>query len=199
MVIIVSEIPEHWRNYYEKLIDRGWIDPDTLKPVENFNGKFKEIPELPIDLESLKKLRDLLLDLGIKDNNAIIAWLYFELGRRSQKLSFYVGEEAKHLFDLGTKSMNAVKTDIESFNEALPISEEEYINLATILGRLAIIDTANENKDESEKKYSMKIPMAFLYLQGRARIGSGFKLNDNIDAIENNITEILENMKLKVM
>ena len=186
------EIPNHWRHYYEKQIDRGWIDPDTLEPVVERSGKFKEIPELPIDFEALKKLRDLLLDLGIRDNNAIIADLYFELGRRSKKLSFYIGG-AKDLFEIGTKNRNTAKTNMESFNEQLPIVEDEYINLASLLGKLTIADSDDKNKDESEKQYSMKIPLTFLYLQKRARIGSGFKLNDAIDAIENSITEMLEN------
>ena len=91
----MREIPEHWRHYYEKLIDRGWIDPDTFEPPVNISGELKSIPALPIDSVSLEQLRNLLLDLGIKDNNAIIAALYFDLGRRSKEVSFYVGDDAR--------------------------------------------------------------------------------------------------------
>ena len=188
----MTEIPEHWRHYYEKLIDRGWVDPDTFKPPVNISGKVEPIPTLPIDSVSLEQLRKLLLDLGIKDNNAIIARLYFELGRRSKDVNFYVGDEARHLFDLGTKNGEKTKKDIDDASEPLPVGEADYVKTALLLGKLAINDSDDKNKDEIEKKYSEIIPRTFLYLQRRSREGNGFKLNDEIDMIENSVIRILE-------
>ena len=188
----MTEIPEHWRHYYEKLIDRGWLDPKTLKSPVNVSGEVKPIPALPIDSVSLEQLRNLLLDLGIKDNNAIIAHLYFELGRRAKDVNFYVGDDARHLFDLGTKNSSMAKTDLANISEPLPVSETDYVKTALLLGKLAINDSDDKNKDEIERNYREIIPRTFLYLQRRAREGSGFKLNDEIDAIENGIVEILE-------
>ena len=179
-------IPEHWRNYYEKLIDRGWIDPDTLKTIPSHKEKISQISLLPIDDESLIKLRDLLLDLGIKDDNIIITELYFELGRRSKNISFYHNEEAETLFNRGILKSNATKDDWNNINKPLPIDEDKYIDIALLLGRLAIDD---KEKDEI---YGMIIPSSFLYLQNRARNGNGYKLNNDIDKIENTISVMLE-------
>ena len=194
----MTEIPEHWRHYYEKLIDRGWIDPDTLKPIVNVSGEVKSIPTLPIDSVSLEQLRKLLLDLGIKDNNAIIARLYFELGRRSREVPFYVDDDdARHLFDLGTKNGKEAKKDFANVSDPLPVSENDYAQMALLLGQLAINDSDDKNKDETEKKYSEIIPRTFLYLQRRARECNGFKLNAEIDAIESDIIGILEPQIIK--
>lgn len=183
----MKDIPDHWRHFYEKLFYRGWIDEDTHEPFADVNGKFNSIPELSIDDNSLEVLRKLLLDLGIRDNNSIIAGLYFELARRSRKVNFY-SDNAKSLFELDKKSAwDSV--------EPLPVSENDYKKIALLLGKIAISDSDYKKVDEMDKRYGEIIPRTFCYLQRRAREGNGFNMDDEIDVIENKIIGILEQKK----
>ena len=36
-------IPEYWQKYYEELIDRGQVDPDTLKTIPSHKEKISQI------------------------------------------------------------------------------------------------------------------------------------------------------------
>ena len=179
-------IPEQWGDYWRKSVDRGWVYPDTLKPIPD-RKNISEIPSLPIDDESLTRLRDLLLDLGIKDNNIIITKLYFELARRSNGVSFYEPDLARTLYDRGIQMENATEDDWNSVSEPLPIKEKDFIDIALLLGKLAIKD-----KFEIDKRYRMIIPSSFLYLLDRARNGNKFSISEEINGLENTVILMFE-------
>ena len=179
-------IPNQWIEYWKKSVDRGWVDPYTLKPIPD-QKNISEIPSLPIDNESLTRLRDLLLDLGIKDNNIIITKLYFELARRSNSVSFYEPDVARTLYDRGIQMENATEDDWNSVSEPLPIKEKDFIDIASLLGKLAIKD-----KGEIDKSYRMIIPYSFLYLLDRARNGNKFSISEEINGLENTIFLMFE-------
>ena len=195
----MKEIPEHWRHYYEELEDRGWYNPDTHKPVENpFGIKFDyhEPSKLQIDGDSLERLRVLLLDLGINDNNILIARLYWELARRTGRSSFYDKLKGEKLFNIAAASTSpeeliAILSDV---SKGLPIGEDEYIELAKILGTIIIKDNNNSRLDEYSRGKLISSAQTFLYLQRRAKTGNGYELNDDeLKNIESVISEIVKN------
>ena len=194
----MEEIPEHWRHYYEKLEDRGWYNLDTHKPVENpFGIKFDyyEPSKLQIEGDSLERLRVLLLDLGINDNNILLARLYWELSRRTNSSSFYDKLKGEKLFNIAATSispenLSAILSDV---SKELPIEESEYIELAKILGTIIIRDNNNSRLDEYSRGKLIFSVKTFLYLQRRAKTGNGYELNDDeLKNIEDAISQIVK-------
>ena len=191
-------IPEHQRKRYEEEVNRGWRDPDTYEvidlatqqPIRDTEPiKFSYIPKLAIKGESLHELMESLLNLGLNDNNKIITKLYFEMIRRGPSITGSDRKREKQLYDLVLKKEPDVKTNMKDISEPLPIDEPEYIRMATLLGKLTIDDSVNISMLGEE--YKPILSSTFLYLQNRARNANGFKLNEVLDDMENNITALL--------
>ena len=75
-------IPNKWIEYWKKSVDRGWVDPDTLKPIPDrkniseilviilllFEDTVISFEGEPVTFQKLKNFKtDLIYSLGIPD------------------------------------------------------------------------------------------------------------------------------------
>ena len=203
----MKEIPEHWKNFYLKLEDRGWIDEngDPIKQTPKFDDH--KISKINIPEEEYLEIMNLLLDLSIQDNNPQIAEAYFELIRRGQhitKTSMWT-EKARQLYNIGmNKNQNPtnisyeqsdslqerIKCDVSGINpNPIPMEKDDYDRLIHLFGALIVNDKIDP-KDIHSKIGHKNFVELFLNLQDRATRFNEYEPDNELSEITTKIKEM---------